>query len=288
MGWRDSRRAIVAVARRQQRLRRSRPRGRRLALPDRHALQAASGADADDVRWHPATPTCSRSSTACRRSSTTSARSSLQLAMKDTLTSPTTEQLHHRQPVSRALYPRRRPQHAGRRRAVRIRRRADGDDRRRADQRSASSSCATSPRSEAPLQALARNFAVIISTIAEITFYGHDQTGREASVTGQIARQFGNFGDPDERSRTLGDARSATSRQAKHMTSSEAPPQDHMTRDTSHARNGRGRSGCAGACTMKSQEAPPLTGPSELGQSIAVAVSPDVLLRTARRRAWSR
>jgi len=33
----------------------------------------------------------------------------------------------------------------------------------------------------------------------------------------------------------------------------------------------------SGACTMKSQEAPPFTGPSEFGTSIAVSVSPDVL-----------
>jgi PKD repeat protein len=33
----------------------------------------------------------------------------------------------------------------------------------------------------------------------------------------------------------------------------------------------------AGACTMNNQEAPPLTGPSELAQSIAISVSPDVL-----------
>jgi PKD repeat protein len=33
----------------------------------------------------------------------------------------------------------------------------------------------------------------------------------------------------------------------------------------------------AGACTMKSQEAPALTGPSEFGTSITVAVSPDIL-----------
>jgi hypothetical protein len=33
----------------------------------------------------------------------------------------------------------------------------------------------------------------------------------------------------------------------------------------------------ASACTMKSQEAPPLTGPSELDQSIVVSVSPDIL-----------
>jgi hypothetical protein len=45
---------------------------------------------------------------------------------------------------------------------------------------------------EAPLEALARNL-VIISTIAEITFYGNDQTGREVSVTGQMLVSFGNF-----------------------------------------------------------------------------------------------
>jgi large repetitive protein len=33
----------------------------------------------------------------------------------------------------------------------------------------------------------------------------------------------------------------------------------------------------AGACTMKSQEAPALTGPSEFGTSVTVSVSPDVL-----------
>jgi hypothetical protein len=49
---------------------------------------------------------------------------------------------------------------------------------------------------EAPLGALARNL-VIISTIAEITFYGTDQTGHEVSVTGNMLIDFGNFGDPD-------------------------------------------------------------------------------------------
>jgi hypothetical protein len=48
---------------------------------------------------------------------------------------------------------------------------------------------------EAPLEALARN-GVIISTIAEVTFYGSDQTGHEVSVTGQLLVSFGNFGDP--------------------------------------------------------------------------------------------
>jgi hypothetical protein len=50
-------------------------------------------------------------------------------------------------------------------------------------------------KEEAPLRALASN-GVFISTIAEITFFGHDQTGREALVTGQMLVEFGNFGDP--------------------------------------------------------------------------------------------
>jgi hypothetical protein len=51
-------------------------------------------------------------------------------------------------------------------------------------------------KEESPLQALGRNRAVIISTITEITFYGHDQTGRDVSVTGQLLVSFGDFGDP--------------------------------------------------------------------------------------------
>jgi hypothetical protein len=50
-------------------------------------------------------------------------------------------------------------------------------------------------KNEAPLRPLSAN-ALIISTIARITFYGHDQTGREVVVTGQIDVSFGNFADP--------------------------------------------------------------------------------------------
>jgi hypothetical protein len=50
-------------------------------------------------------------------------------------------------------------------------------------------------KEEAPLRALA-NGQVIIGTIAEVTFFGRDQTGREVSITGNILVQFGNFGDP--------------------------------------------------------------------------------------------
>lgn len=51
---------------------------------------------------------------------------------------------------------------------------------------------------EPPLMALAGGGgAVAISTIAEITFYGQDQTGRSVSVTGQMSVDFADFADPD-------------------------------------------------------------------------------------------
>jgi hypothetical protein len=49
---------------------------------------------------------------------------------------------------------------------------------------------------EAPLAALAAN-RVIISTIAEVIFYGRDQTGREVTATARMLVDFGNFADPD-------------------------------------------------------------------------------------------
>ena len=51
-------------------------------------------------------------------------------------------------------------------------------------------------KAESPLAALAHN-RLIISTIAEVTFYGYDQTGREVIVTGNIGVSFANWGDPD-------------------------------------------------------------------------------------------
>lgn len=52
-------------------------------------------------------------------------------------------------------------------------------------------------KQEAPLQALSGGGgANAISTIAEITFYGRDQAGREVSVTGKIGVNFADWGDP--------------------------------------------------------------------------------------------
>ncbi len=50
---------------------------------------------------------------------------------------------------------------------------------------------------EAPLEAL-RNLggAVMITTIAEVTFYGRDQAGNQVSVVGTIMVNFADFGDP--------------------------------------------------------------------------------------------
>lgn len=51
---------------------------------------------------------------------------------------------------------------------------------------------------EAPLMAL-RNMggALAISTIATITFYGHDQAGNAVSVSGQMSITFADWADPE-------------------------------------------------------------------------------------------
>ncbi|MGH9175140.1 MAG: hypothetical protein ACRD1H_12325 [Vicinamibacterales bacterium] len=50
---------------------------------------------------------------------------------------------------------------------------------------------------EPPLSGLQRGGAAnMISTIAEVTFYGRDQAGNEISTTGLLSVNFGDFGDP--------------------------------------------------------------------------------------------
>jgi hypothetical protein len=49
---------------------------------------------------------------------------------------------------------------------------------------------------EAPLAALQNNVG-LLSTIAEVTFYGRDQAGNDVAVSGQIGVTFGNFADPE-------------------------------------------------------------------------------------------
>lgn len=50
-------------------------------------------------------------------------------------------------------------------------------------------------KQEAPLVAL-RGSAVLISTVADITFFGRDQTGHDMSAAASIGVTFGDFGDP--------------------------------------------------------------------------------------------
>ena len=52
-------------------------------------------------------------------------------------------------------------------------------------------------KGEAPLRALVGGVGgYAISTIAEVTLYGTDQTGHEVSVTGMISVNFADWGDP--------------------------------------------------------------------------------------------
>lgn len=51
-------------------------------------------------------------------------------------------------------------------------------------------------KQEAPLAALAAETSVI-STIAEITFYGTDQAGRAVTTVGRISVNFANWSDPE-------------------------------------------------------------------------------------------
>lgn len=51
---------------------------------------------------------------------------------------------------------------------------------------------------EAPLRALAGGGGrIIISTIAEVTFYGHDQAGNQVAQTGSINVNFADWADPE-------------------------------------------------------------------------------------------
>jgi hypothetical protein len=54
-----------------------------------------------------------------------------------------------------------------------------------------------SAKEEAPLRSL-RFSKDIISTIAEVTFYGRDQAGNDISVTGYMGVDFGDFADDND------------------------------------------------------------------------------------------
>lgn len=51
-------------------------------------------------------------------------------------------------------------------------------------------------KQEAPLASLRNPSQVLISTIADVTFYGRDLAGNDVLATGSIGITFGDFGDP--------------------------------------------------------------------------------------------
>ena len=52
---------------------------------------------------------------------------------------------------------------------------------------------------EAPLSTLAgyNGGALVISTIADVTFFGKDQTGRDVTVSGSMSINFADWADPE-------------------------------------------------------------------------------------------
>lgn len=52
-------------------------------------------------------------------------------------------------------------------------------------------------KAESPLSTLRSPNLVIISTVADVTFYGRDQAGNELSAVSSIGVQFGDFADPN-------------------------------------------------------------------------------------------
>ena len=51
---------------------------------------------------------------------------------------------------------------------------------------------------EKPLITLSgNNGALVISTIADVTFFGKDQTGRDVTVTGSMSINFADWADPE-------------------------------------------------------------------------------------------
>lgn len=51
-------------------------------------------------------------------------------------------------------------------------------------------------KAEPPLRALASGGALVISTIADVTFYGEDLAGNAFAATGSLGINFANWGDP--------------------------------------------------------------------------------------------
>ena len=110
---------------------------------------------------------------------------------------------------------------------------------------------------EAPLKSLAGGGgAALISTIADVTFYGKDQTGNDVAVTGSISVNFADWGDPPESSGG-GSGDSGGERETIAMASSVDTPLRSCF-----------AAAVIGACTTKKVEPPAPSGPSELAHVV--------------------
>ena len=88
-----------------------------------------------------------------------------------------------------------RAEHPGGGRAVRVRRCGDDDHPGQLERlRSSFEIVRHVAKLEPPLVQLRQN-STVISTIADVTFFGADQVGNEVSVTGSVLINFGNFSD---------------------------------------------------------------------------------------------
>ena len=182
---------------------RRRARAPASSLSDHHGARGRVRGGAERVRRHAAARTSSPSSTTSPTIFNDLGRAQFQLALKDpgspaSPAAPSQANFITARRSTTSVHPLGRPQRRRRGRAVCVRRRrsprpcrpdTDGRIHARAQPGQAGSAAAARWRSN----------GLVISTIAEVTFYGHDQTGREVSAVGNIEVSFANFGDPANR-----------------------------------------------------------------------------------------
>ena len=145
-----------------------------------------------------------RSRAACRRTSSPSCpavptvfadngQATIQLADEGHARLAVAGQRHHADAVPRQVHPHRRAQRAGRRRAVRVRRRRSASRSPRSG--TVGFTLVRDPGEAGSAAGRARQTAArCISTIAEVTFYGHDQNGATVTVVGTHRRRLRQLG----------------------------------------------------------------------------------------------
>ena len=173
------------------------------------------------------------------------------------------EPVHHRRPLSRAVLPRRRPEHAGRGRALWVRRRLHRHRRRSDSVQSAFVVVRHDAKREAPLAILGTQPA------------DPRRSSRRSRSTAAIR--------PATRPRRWRGPRFDFGNFVDRRRVDRGHPTDGFIYEDQAAFLRAGSRAIARAvlpaCTMKSQEAPDFAGPSEFGKSITVTVTPDAIVQ---------